>query len=199
MSTVRMGYRAVLGVLVVSGLLVSGGCSSEPSATSYTQTYEQQSSAIQGVMLDQTAGDQVAQRFVTTFSQMGTPAFLPAAQALFAEDKLYINDTLTLYTDSKQLSRHLQEMNETIKAAHVQRVHAWVAGDSVYVHWRMDYTLHVLGADRPMASFGISQLKVNAAGKIIFQQDYWDSNNGLYRQLPRIGWFYRWLLPVKGM
>ena len=93
----------------------------------------------------------------------------------------------------------MQGMNDSIKAAHVDLVHDWVAGDSVYVHWRMSYTLHVLGVDRPMASFGISQLKVNAAGKIIFQQDYWDSNNGLYRQLPRIGWLYRWLLPVDGM
>jgi hypothetical protein len=48
-----------------------------------------------------------------------------------------------------------------------------------------------------MSSFGISQLKMNAQGKVVFQQDYWDSNNGLYRQLPIVGGVYRWLLPIK--
>ena len=196
MDTVRKWCKVGAGVLVALGLGAISGCH---TMTSYTATYEQQSKAIQGVTLDQAAGDAVAQRFVTTFSLMGTPAFLPAAQGLFAEEGLYINDTLTLYHHSKQLAKHLQGMNDSIKAAHVELVHDWVAGDSVYVHWRMSYILHVLGVDRPMASFGISQLKVNAAGKIIFQQDYWDSNNGLYRQLPRIGWLYRWLLPVDGM
>jgi len=196
MNQMRKWSKAGLAVLAMLGGATVSGCH---SMTSYTATYEQQSKAIQGVTLDQAMGDAVAQRFVTTFSMMGTPEFLPAAQALFAEDGLYINDTLTLYTNDKQLAKHMQGMNDSIKAAHVELVHDWVAGDSVYVHWRMSYTLHVLGVDRPMASFGISQLKVNAAGKIIFQQDYWDSNNGLYRQLPRIGWLYRWLLPVDGM
>ncbi len=188
--------KAGAGLLVALGLGAGSGCS---TTTSYTPAYEQQSKAIQGVTLDQAAGDAVAQRFVATFSQMGTPAFLPAAEGLFAQDGMYINDTLTLYTHAHQLSKHMLEMNNRVKTAHVQLIHAFVAGDSVYVHWRMEYTLHVLGVDRPMASFGISQLKVNAAGKIIFQQDYWDSNNGLYRQLPRIGWLYRWLLPMDGM
>jgi len=196
MDTVRKWGKTAAGVVVALGLGAVSGCQ---SVTSYTDTYEQQSKAIQGVVLDQAAADAIAQRFVTTFSLMGTPQFFTEAKALFAEKGLYINDTLTLYTDAEQLAKHMQGMNARVKDAHVDLVHTWVGGDSVYVHWRMHYTLHVLGVDRPMASFGISQLKVNASGKIIFQQDYWDSNNGLYRQLPRIGWLYRWLLPVDGM
>jgi|GEM_PF-201704 len=180
----------------VCALLASGGCSYRQ--TSYTPLYEQQSQILQGQMLDQAKADDLAQRFAATFDLMGTPAFIPAASQLFAQDALYINDTLSVYHDGVQLQRHLAEMNQSLQSAKVVLLDDWVSKDSVYVHWRMNYRMSVLGVKKDMSSYGISQLKMNAAGQIIFQQDYWDGNNGLYRQLPVVGWFYRWVLPFKG-
>ena len=48
-----------------------------------------------------------------------------------------------------------------------------------------------------MASYGISEIKINAKQQIIFQQDYWDPANGLYRSLPVFGGAYKWVLPFK--
>ncbi len=180
-----------------SALLGASGCSHR--LTSYTPLYEQQTVIVQGQVPDQAAADALARRFVTTFGLMGTPDFLPAAEQLFAHDSLYINDTLSVYRDHAQLARHLAEMNQSLKSAKVTLLDDWVSKDSIYVHWRMDYRISVLGVQKEMASYGISQLKMNAAGQIVFQQDYWDSNNGLYRQLPVVGWFYRWALPFKGL
>ena len=48
-----------------------------------------------------------------------------------------------------------------------------------------------------MDSFGISEIKVNPNHQIIFQQDFWDPANGLYRSLPYVGGTYSWVLPFK--
>ena len=40
-------------------------------------------------------------------------------------------------------------------------------------------------------------LMKNKDNQIIFQQDFWDPANGLYRQLPYVGGAYSWLLAFK--
>lgn len=164
--------------------------------TSYTTAYERGDQQIHGVVLTQAMADALAGRFVNTFNHIGQPDFMQLTRDLFAND-LYANDTLSIYYHYSDMIEHFQGMDQSVTHSHVELKHAFVADDSVYVHWKMNYTLKVLGREKAMSSFGISQLKMNAQGKIIFQQDYWDSNNGLYRQLPIIGGVYRWLLPIK--
>ncbi len=164
--------------------------------TSYTTAYERGDQQIHGVVLTQAMADALAGRFVNTFNHIGQPGFMQLTRDLFADD-LYANDTLSIYHHYADMIDHFQGMNQTVTHSHVELKHAFVADDSVYVYWKMNYTLKILGSEKVMSSFGISQLKMNAQGKIIFQQDYWDSNNGLYRQLPIISGVYRWLLPIK--
>ncbi|ENV08546.1 hypothetical protein F966_03220 [Acinetobacter higginsii] len=61
----------------------------------------------------------------------------------------------------------------------------------------MTYDFKMFGRIKTMSSYGISQIKVNAEHLIIFQQDYWDPANGLYRSVPYIGAGYSLLLPFK--
>ena len=163
---------------------------------SYTQLYETNNAAIQGVQLSQSQADALAARFAETFNQLGTPKFLSAARDLFADD-LYVNDTLSIYYHFKDMMPHFEGMNQSVSDSHVVIQHALLAGDSVFVHWKMTYTLKMFGSKKTMSSYGISQLKVNDKDKIIFQQDYWDASNGLYRQLPVLSGVYRLLLPLK--
>lgn len=189
----RPAGRAVFGLCAMLGL---AGCGQDE--TSYTASYERQASAVQAATLDAAAAEALAQGFVTTFARLGQPDFMAAADRLFSPDLAYVNDVLSQYQRFDAVRAHLAEMSAAVSDARVDKVASWQQGDSVYVHWRMEYTLHVLGSSRRMASHGISQLKADARGRIVFQQDFWDSNNGLYRQLPVAGWLYRWLLPFKG-
>lgn len=163
---------------------------------SYTQIYETNNASIHGVELTQSQADALAQRFVETFNHLGTPKFLTYARDLFADD-LYVNDTLSIYHHFADMTTHFESMNRSVSDSQVVLKHVLPAGDSVFVHWKMTYTLKIFGSKKTMSSFGISQLKMNQNGKVVFQQDYWDSNNGLYRQLPVLGGVYRFLLPVE--
>lgn len=188
----RLKKKSLL-ICCAAGLSLTG-CHSMPA--SYTAMYEKNDQQIHGIVLTQAMGDALAGRFVNTFNHIGKPDFMSLTRDLFADD-LYANDTLSVYYHYSDMIEHFQGMNDSVTHSHVELKHAFVADDSVYVHWKMNYTLKVLGSEKAMSSFGISQLKMNEHGKIIFQQDYWDANNGLYRQLPVVGGVYRWLLPVK--
>lgn len=163
---------------------------------SYTPAYETHNASIRGVELSQAQADDLARRFAETFNQLGTPQFMTSARQLFAED-LYVNDTLSIYYRFTDLASHFDRMNRSVSDSQVVIQHVFLAGDSAFIHWKMTYTLTLLGSKKTMSSFGISQLKINQNSKIVFQQDYWDANNGLYRQLPVIGGVYRALLPVE--
>lgn len=192
-KSASMPGRAVVSLCALLGL---AGCSQQE--TSYTAAYERQAQSVRAATLDAAGADALAQGFVTTFARLGQPDFMAAADRLFSPDLVYVNDVLSQYQRFDAVRAHLAEMSEAVSDARVDKVASWQQGDSVYVHWRMEYTLHVLGSSRRMASHGITQLKADALGRIVFQQDFWDSNNGLYRQLPVAGWIYRWLLPFKG-
>lgn len=195
MSAFQQLERPFKRVIIYSMCVLSlVGCHSMNS--SYTDLFEKSNQSIHGVQFTQPQADALAGRFVATFNQLGTPQFMTSARDLFADD-LYVNDTLSVYYRFSDLAAHFDGMNQSVSDSQVVLQHVLLAGDSVFVHWKMTYTLKLFGSKKTMSSFGISQLKVNAEGKIIFQQDYWDSNNGLYRQLPVAGSLYRLLLPLK--
>ena len=193
MNILDLSKKRLALICCVTGLTLTG-CSSMNS--SYTTVYEKNEQQIKGVMLTQALGDALADRFVYTFNHLGKPNFMQLARDLFADD-LYANDTLSIYYHFSDMTQHFKGMNDSVTNSRVELKHVFVAGDSVFVHWKMEYTLKILGSEKAMSSFGITQLKVNEAGKVIFQQDYWDGNNGLYRQLPVVGGLFRWLLPIK--
>lgn len=163
---------------------------------SYTQDYQQARAQQQGLVLNNAQAQQLADQFIQTFNKLGTPAFMPSAKALYA-DELFINDTLSQYRQKSKLLDHFKGMNNRVSRSTVQLVQMTHAADVVYVHWHMTYDLKVFGRLKTMQSYGVSELKQNSKNQIIFQQDFWDPANGLYRVLPYVGGVYQWLLPFK--
>lgn len=169
------------------------GCKSVPSSTSDYRIAKQN---IQGVTLDQTQATRIGTNFVATFNTLGTPSFIKNVDQMYA-DRLFINDTLSQFNHKTALMQHFKGMNQRVSNVNVQLVSATYHQDSAYVHWYMAYDFKIFGKNKTMQSYGMSEIKVNPAQQIIFQQDYWDPTNGLYRSLPYVGGVYSWLLPFK--
>lgn len=169
------------------------GCHSVPSSTPDYRSAQQN---IQGVMLDQQQADRIGTQFVSAFNSLGTPKFLNNVDQLYAE-KLFINDTLSQFNNKSALMQHFKGMNQRVSNSKVQLLNTTYHQDSAYVHWYMAYDFKIFGKNQSMESYGMSQIKVNPEQQIIFQQDYWDPTNGLYRSLPYVGGIYSWLLPFK--
>ncbi|CAB1222296.1 hypothetical protein SFB21_3028 [Acinetobacter bouvetii] len=174
-------------------LLLLAGCKSIPS---YSDDYAQSRNGIQGIALDQAKAQDIGLRFTSAFNTLGTPKFVENAGALYA-DQLFINDTLSQFSSRQNLLEHFQGMNKRVSKVSVKLLNASYHQDSAYVHWHMAYDFKIFGTTRSMDSYGISEIKINENNKIIFQQDFWDPANGLYRSLPYVGGVYSWLLPFK--
>ncbi len=187
-----MSFIQKLVLPIVSSLALLG-CQSIPNTT---QDYSNAKAQLQGQSMNAELANKVGRRFVETFNHLGEPDFVNRAASMFAE-QFYVNDTLAQYNKKADLVKHFQGMNQHVSNAKVTLVSATYQQDSAYVHWHMAYDFKLWGKTKRMDSFGITEMKVNDRDQIIFQQDYWDPNNGFYRHLPYVGVFYSWLLPLK--
>ena len=50
-----------------------------------------------------------------------------------------------------------------------------------------DWFLPKLAKGEPIHSVGISQVRFNENGKVVFHQDFWDSGRHIYGQIPVVG------------
>ncbi|MEJ2900226.1 nuclear transport factor 2 family protein [Acinetobacter sp. NS-4] len=185
--------KKIMAAALSLPLLSLTGCQSVPS---YSADYAKSRSAVQGVALDEAKALDIGTRFTSAFNTLGTPAFVERAGSLYA-DPLFINDTLSQFSSRQNLVQHFQGMNKRVSNVSVKLLNTSYHQDSAYVHWHMAYDFKMFGTTRSMDSFGISEIKVNQNNKIIFQQDFWDPANGLYRSLPYVGGAYSWVLPFK--
>jgi len=174
-------------------LLFLAGCKSIPS---YSSDYAKARTNIQGVALDQAKAQDIGLRFTSAFNTLGTSTFIERAGSLYA-DQLFINDTLSQFSSRQNLLEQFEGMNKRVSNVSVKLLNTSHYRDSAYVHWHMVYDFKMFGTTRSMDSFGISEIKVKQDNKIIFQQDFWDPANGLYRSIPYVGGAYSWVLPFK--
>lgn len=174
-------------------LLLATGCQHIPS---YSSDYAASRTTIKGVTMDNAKAQEIGIRFTSAFNTLGTPAFIDQASSLYAE-RLFINDTLSQFNQRKDLVEHFKGMNNRVSNVSVKLLNTSFYDDSAYVHWHMSYDFKIFGTNRSMDSFGISEIKLNPENQIIFQQDFWDPANGLYRSLPYVSGTYSWLLPFK--
>ena len=174
-------------------LLSLSGCKSAPS---YSSDYSTARNNITGVILTETQALDIGTRFTSTFNSLGTAEFINKASSLYAE-QIFINDTLSQFSSRHNLIEHFKGMNKHVSNVTVKLLNTTHHQDSAYVHWYMAYDFKFFGVHKKMASYGISEIKVNTGNQIIFQQDFWDPTNGLYRQLPYVGGAYSWLLAFK--
>ena len=63
------------------------------------------------------------------------------------------------------------------------------AGIDYYARWTM-YLTTKSAPDKPMEVLGMSHVRFNEAGKIVFQQDYWDTS-AMFDNLPVVGFWTR--------
>lgn len=185
--------KRVIATALSLPLLLLAGCKSIPS---YSADYAQSRNSIQGIALDQAKAQNIGLRFTSAFNTLGTPEFVERAGSLYS-DQLFINDTLSQFSSHQNLLEHFQGMNKRVSNVSVKLLNTSYHQDSAYVHWHMAYDFKMFGTTRSMDSYGISEIKIDSNNKIIFQQDFWDPANGLYRSLPYLGGVYSWLLPFK--
>ncbi|WP_313953661.1 nuclear transport factor 2 family protein [Accumulibacter sp.] len=69
-----------------------------------------------------------------------------------------------------------------------------LADNGAMLVWEMHFRLPARrGQGPPQLIRGVSHLKFDGEGKVVWHRDYWDAAEELYAKLPAIGWLMRFL------
>ena len=130
------------------------------------------------------------QKFESVFKNFHLDATEANIRSLYA-DHFYFNDTFIILNDIDSLVNHMVKTAKNVNLTTVD-IHEVIKTDTdYYLKWTMIMNFSAAGKDINSVSMGISQLRFNSAGKIVFHHDYWDGSENLYEHLPLIGRFVK--------
>jgi hypothetical protein len=99
----------------------------------------------------------------------------------------YLDDTLALHHGAAEIEAYFIKTSETMTSYQVTIDDVARSGDDYYVRWTMVFAAPALSSGKPVHSVGISQIRFNREGKVVFHQDFWDSGKNFYAHLPVVG------------
>ncbi len=123
-------------------------------------------------------------RFFSTFSPDKVDRLLAAT---YAPD-VWFNDTLKEIEGLAALTPYVRESAEAVEACTVE-IHEIVANGSgdYYARWTMMIRFKRFARGQDTHSIGISQLRFNSDGLVVFHQDFWNAADGLFQYVPLLG------------
>ena len=174
-------HRSVLTFFLIVFLTACGG--PDMNNKNYPNQYLDAISSTEGAVYNP---DAIAENFQSVFANLTGPDLQKRVEATYAAD-LYFNDTLKTMRTRSDLVAYFQETGEKVEELDVEILSAFRDGSDIYLRWRMDMRFRAVGKRIATRTVGMSHLRVNADGKVILQQDFWDAAEGIYRELPLIG------------
>jgi len=134
--------------------------------------------------------DDVEAKFLKVYKNLKTGANEEFIRETYAE-QLYFNDTLRTIYHVDDLIDYMTHTASMIKSTKVKILDTAYSGTDYYIRWEMIMEFKARSKDVYSKSIGMSQLRFNQEGKIVFHHDFWDSTEGLYQHLPYIGYLIR--------
>ena len=180
---------ASLGLVVLTAMI--SGCAA-PAKDGYVPAYHSANESTRvsksdsPSTLDRHQIDDKLENFKSLYSDLKQPNLDRAIEKTYAED-LYFNDTLHTFTDRKFLSEYLLATAAKVDSTTVEFDEIAQSGSSMFIRWTMNMAFRVNGDPIQTESIGVSQIRFNGNGQVIFHQDFWDNTEGLLRHLPIVG------------
>lgn len=146
------------------------------------------------IVMDKTVNtskiDDIEERFLQLFKDFKLGANEEVIRQTYAE-KFHFNDTFRKFNNIEELIPYLTETAAMVKSTTVEILDIATSDSDYYIRWVMVMEFSAKRKDIYSRSIGMTQLRFNQEGKIIFHQDFWDSTEGFYQHLPYIGYFIR--------
>lgn len=184
----QTGLRA--GALVVL-LSLLAGCGAPPVPladlnASYERALERTAplavTLVPGSEAERRAFDGV-QRY---FAGMTADSVRELTAAVYAPEA-YLNDTLVGIDGADSIEAYFSHTMERARLLNVEFLEKAPAGTDWYVRWRMTVAADGLNGGEEVVTYGVTQFRFDADGRVLIHKDFWDSGTGLYEQLPVLG------------
>ena len=116
-------------------------------------------------------------------------------RSVYAEN-LYFNDTFKIIDNIDELVIYMIESAESVESTTVEILDILRGDKDYFIRWDMKMDLNIMGKKSSSHSIGMTQIRLNPNGKIVFHQDFWDSSEAFYEHIPIMG---RFVKKVKSM
>lgn len=175
----------ILLVLLVVVILIPA-CAPNPDTAARTREYKAALAETKAKSSPDPSEKSVA-AFTTFLQKIGDKDYVRENTArVYAEDA-YLNDTLVTHHGPEEIMAYFLETAETMTTYEVTIDDIASAGAEHYVRWTMVFSAPRLNGGKPVESCGISHIRVDADGKVLMHQDFWDSGTNIYGQIPVLG------------
>lgn len=123
--------------------------------------------------------------FFSSFEADRLERLLPAT---YAED-VWFNDTLKTVVGRAALSHYLADSADAVDHCTVEILDATrnARGEHL-IRWHMAIRFKRFRKGVDTHSIGLSHLRFDADGRVVYHQDYWNAADGLFRHIPVLGW-----------
>lgn len=184
----RRGAAALLGFLLAGcgGNAVSPG----PSALYYRMYEETKAQKIGGLTPGSAEEKAAVDRFAKFFGNLSAGNVRENLRKTYA-DKLYFNDTLKEISDIDALERYMLDTAASVESC-TATIHDVVSKDGdYYFRWEMFIAFKKFRQGQVQPSIGMTHVRFDKEGRIVFHQDYWDAAANLFEKVPVVGWMIR--------
>ncbi len=182
--------KTLIAVILATILLYA--CSQSPKLK-HNRTAEQYFSHLAATPA--TSEHDVAYTFGKIFADFKQGATENNIRSVYA-DELYFNDTLKIIDNIDELVVYMSESAEHVNSTTVDILDVIRSDHDYFIRWSMKMDIDVKGKDILSHSIGMTQLRFNEYGKVVFHQDFWDSSEAFFEHLPVMG---RFVKKVKSM
>lgn len=179
---------AMAGPIAVLSLLISG-CGAPPTPLSeLNASYERAlaDSASLAVTLDSESGQRAFGNLQRYFDGMTAESVREQTATVYAPTG-YLNDTLVGIQGVNTIEAYFRNTAEKAELLKVEFLDRAPLGIDWYARWRMTVAVDGLNGGEPVITYGVSQFRFDADGRVLLHKDFWDSGTGLYEQLPVLG------------
>jgi len=125
-------------------------------------------------------------RFEAFISDLSTATVRADIRKVYAP-ALFFNDTLKTLRDVDALEKYFLATDEAMAAYGLKVEQTVSTPEGVFVRWRMDVTFRKFHKGEIQSSIGISHIRFDKDGRVIYHQDYWDSGSALFEKIPVLG------------
>ncbi|GAB2493280.1 nuclear transport factor 2 family protein [Arenimonas alkanexedens] len=126
-------------------------------------------------------------RFATFFSNLASDRVETLVPQTYADD-VYFNDTLKAVEGRSALGHYLGESAEAVESCRVEILETTrTANDEHLIRWRMMIRFKKFRRGVDTWTVGMSHLRFDAEGRVVYHQDYWNAADGLFQHIPVLG------------
>ncbi len=186
LSTWKTVTVAGLGVLIMTGC-TSKSKDRSPDWALNTAAVERMQTRPTFAAGSETEADAL-QRFNAFYEEYTYDAIKAGVRGLYAEDA-WFGDPFHIVEGIDEIEHYFLVMAEPVERCTFTVDSVQRSGDEYFARWTMELESKAAKGEL-IKTIGISHVKFNQDGKIIFQQDYWDSSAMLDR-LPIVGYWTR--------